>query len=215
MQADLPDPQVHGTAYVGRDVELSGGVIIGHGAVLKGPLKVGENVQICAGVVIGTGGDHRSIPTDWEGLVEIGDDCVIREHAVIQRGLLGSRDTKLGRNCYIMSGAVITHGCQLEEDVTISHGVVLGGETTVMCGANMGIHSSTHQYVTVGSYSMVGMGAVVIRDARPFETHVGVPAVSIGINAKGVEKAGDTLKMLEIRRFEILSRRPYGSTTGS
>ena len=57
----------------------------------------------------------------------------------------------------------------------------MGANATVVCG------------VTIGEYALIGSGAVVNKDVKPFALMVGVPARQIG----WVSRAGNTLKFDE------------------
>ncbi len=57
----------------------------------------------------------------------------------------------------------------------------MGANATIVCG------------VTIGEYALIGSGAVVNRDVRPFSLMVGVPARQIG----WVGISGNTLKFRE------------------
>lgn len=179
----------HTSAHVGLEVEIGEHVEIGAGAVIHGRVVIEDDVKISAGVIIGMDAEHLERGTDDDSKIVICKGTRIREHAVIQRGVLGGRGTWVGRNCYLMSGCHVAHDCVLEDGVIMSSQAVLGGQTTVMEGANMGIGSATHQFVTLGPYCMVGMGAMVIDDVPPWRKVVGAPARDIGLNEVGLRRA--------------------------
>lgn len=206
-----PGPLMYG------EVEIGSGCEIAHTAIIIGPCKIGNNVKISHYVVIGEDAEHRKGDTDREQCITIGDDTVIREHAVVQRGLKKHGDaskesryfgTSIGARCYIMHGAHVAHDCQVGDDVTLSPYVVLGGHTVVLDGANLGIGASTHQNTTIGACAMVGMGAVVIRDVATTDKVVGVPAKCIGGNIPRVNYSADRLWGELTSRFLALSCRP-------
>lgn len=180
---------IHETACIDQthgEVKIHDHAFIGPFAFIIGPVLIGPGVRVFPHVVIGCEGEHRNHPSAWSLPVTIGEDTTIRETTVIQRGI--STGTIIDRDCYIMHGCHIPHDAVLEEDVTLSPGTTLGGSTRVMRGANLGIHSSTHQGVTIGSYAMLGMGAVCIGDLPPGKIAVGNPARIIGENAVGIER---------------------------
>lgn len=171
------------------DVLLGSDCKIAETAILIGPLVIGDRVEIGEYCVIGSKGEHRNSRGDNPHAIRIGDDTIIREHVVVQRGVLtdsGQRSfgTSIGRRCYIMHGAHIAHDCFVDDDVTMSPGVVLGGHTYVQRGANFGINSATHQNVTIGYCSMIGMGAVCVNDVNPQDVVVGIPAKMLGFNGR-------------------------------
>lgn len=64
-------------------------------------------------------------------------------------------------------------------DTLVKKGATLGANCTVVCG------------VTIGEYSLVGAGAVINKDVKPFALMVGVPAKQIG----WISKYGEQLKL--------------------
>jgi len=207
-------PSIHPSAVVAPDARIGPGVMIGPNAVIFGRVAIHAGAKISSGCIIGEWPEHREIgqrPEDYtdpnESWVVIGKDVTLRENVVVQRGLPVSYEqkrvwgTSIEEGAYIMHGAHVAHDCHVGPFATLSPYTVLGGHTLVQEGANLGIHSATHQFSTVGAYAMVGMGAMVVQDVRPFEKVVGVPAKPIGENPLG-------MKLLEKTRRRIQQDQP-------
>ena len=64
-------------------------------------------------------------------------------------------------------------------DTLVKKGATLGANCTIVCG------------VTIGEYSLVGAGAVINKDVKPFALMVGVPAKQIG----WISKYGEQLEL--------------------
>jgi acetyltransferase-like isoleucine patch superfamily enzyme len=75
-----------------------------------------------------------------------------------------------------MPQAVVTHDCVVGDYATIASGVLLGGGTRVGTGAYVGAGALIREGVSLGAWSQVGMGSVVLRDVGPGEVWVGNPA---------------------------------------
>jgi UDP-N-acetylglucosamine acyltransferase len=178
---------IHPTAVIEGDVVLGEGASVGPFAYLRGPIVVGARTRIYPHVVIGTEGEHKS--RGPLGAIRIGDDVVIRELSVVQRGT-GDHETEIGNGCYLMDHCHVAHDVLVESEVTMSPNVVLGGHTHVLRGATIGIGAMTHQFSTIGAYAMIGMGAVVTRDVPPFCTVVGNPARFSRLNTHAIDAAG-------------------------
>ena len=176
---------VHPAALIEGDVKLSNGVRVGPFSYLVGDIRIGPGTRIGAHVVIGTDGEHRSVNANV-GQISIGAGVIIREFSCIQRGT-GDRDTTIGDGCMLMDHSHVAHDVVLCPAVTLSPNVVLGGHTRVHRGATIGIGAMTHQFSTVGAYSMVGMGSVVTKDIPPFALVMGSPARYVRENVKGKE----------------------------
>jgi UDP-N-acetylglucosamine acyltransferase len=187
--------QVHPTAVLEGEVAIGPGSEIGALCYLRGPLVIGANTKIYPHCVIGTEGEHRS--RGPVGVIRIGDDTILRELVVVQRGT-GDQETSIGDRCYIMDHGHVGHDVVIDDAVTLSPNVTLGGHTHVHRGATIGIGAMTHQFSTVGAYAMIGMGSVVTKDVSPFTLVSGNPARYRRFNTHAFAAAGVVAAELEI-----------------
>jgi len=109
----------------------------------------------------------------------------IAEGSVVFAGAVIQPDTVIGKHAIINTGATIDHDCVLSNYVHTAPGVHLAGLVNLSEGVFMGIASSVIVNKTVGKWSTIGAGAVVINDIPSRVTVVGVPAKQIN---KPVEK---------------------------
>ena len=91
----------------------------------------------------------------------IGDNNVIREYTTIHLPTRWSEKTIIGNNCYLMVLSHVAHDCVIEDDVIMTNNVVLGGHVYIMRGCQLGFGTIIHQYQTLGSYCMFGMGTII------------------------------------------------------
>ncbi|MBE5756364.1 MAG: serine O-acetyltransferase [Clostridiales bacterium] len=90
------------------------------------------------------------------------------------------------------NGVVIGETAVIEKGVVIYQGVTLGGtgkekgkrHPTVKEGAVISAGSKVLGNITVGEFSKIGAGAVVLKDVPPYATVVGVPARVVRINGE-------------------------------
>lgn len=92
---------------------------------------------------------------------------------------------KFGKRVFIDHGmgVVVGETAIVGDDVLIYQGVVLGGTTTqkvkrhptIEKGAIIGAGAKVMGNITVGEFSKIGTGAVVLKDVPPESTCVGVP----------------------------------------
>lgn len=102
--------------------------------------------------------------------VKIGVGNVVMAGAVVNSG------TIINDNVIINTGATVDHDCVVGSHVHIAPGVHLGGSVRVGEGSQVSIGATVIPEISIGEWSLVGAGTVVIRDVRPKTTVVGVPA---------------------------------------
>jgi UDP-N-acetylglucosamine acyltransferase len=90
----------------------------------------------------------------------------------------------------MLRGSHCGHDVIISNDCTISCNVLLGGHTFVGIGANIGLGAIVHQFSKIGSYSMIGMGAIITKKVQVqcFDMYVGNPARFIKRNKYQFDK---------------------------
>ncbi len=104
---------------------------------------------------------------------EIGVGSLLAPYAITSYG------AKLGRYCHMYSSSFLGHDCIVNDFATIAVKSVVGARVIVEEGAHVGLNSCIREDIIIGKYSIVGMGAVVIKNAEPYSTVVGNPAKPI------------------------------------
>jgi len=199
---------VHSTAIVedgatiGQDVSIGPYCHVSSNAVIKTGAQLDSFVRVMDGVTIGArckigasvvlGGAPQIFPyQDEPSTVEIGDDCVIREHVTIHRGSTrGHKKTIIGNSCYIMDTAHIGHDCHLADKCILARGVALGGHCDLGEGVYVGGHSAVHQWVSIGKGAFIGGVLPLTRDVIPYALVNGNPAKLKGLNITGFKRCG-------------------------
>jgi sugar O-acyltransferase (sialic acid O-acetyltransferase NeuD family) len=115
---------------------------------------------------------HKAIhPT-----VIIGDFTSIGVGTVIMAGVVINPGTEIGQHTIINTGAIVDHDCIISDYAHVAPAVNLAGGVKVGTGTLLGIGVSVIPYQSIGSWSIIGAGAVVISDLPSNITAVGVPA---------------------------------------
>lgn len=94
----------------------------------------------------------------------------------VMAGAIINAEAVIGDLVIVNTGATVDHDCRIGRVAHIAPRCALAGEVTVGDGGFMGIGSCAKPSVTVGKWSSVGSGAVVINDIPDGVVAFGVPA---------------------------------------
>ena len=145
-------------------------------AVIDGGSRIGKGTRIWHFSHIMTGS-------------EIGESCNIGQNVVISPGV------RLGRNVKVQNNVSIYTGVICEDDVFLGPSMVFTNiinprsaiirkdsyvSTIVEKGASIGANSTIVCGNRIGRYSLIGAGAVVTREVKPYALVVGNPARQTG-----------------------------------
>ncbi|CAA6680040.1 MULTISPECIES: acetyltransferase [unclassified Lentimonas] len=86
-----------------------------------------------------------------------------------------SADTTLGDNCIMLPNSFVGHDSVLEDYVSIANNACIGANVRVGYGTHVGTNASTREKITIGKYSVVGMGSVVLKDVPEGGVVIGNP----------------------------------------
>lgn len=130
---------------------------------------------------------------------KIGSNCSFGQNCVV-----GPKVT-IGNGVKVQNNISIYEGVEIEDDVFLGPSMVFTNvinprsfivrkeefkKTLLKKGCSIGANATVICGVTVGEYALIGSGAVVNKNVKPYALMVGVPAKQIG----WVSKAGNTLK---------------------
>jgi sugar O-acyltransferase (sialic acid O-acetyltransferase NeuD family) len=105
----------------------------------------------------------------------VAGDARLGAGTVVFAGAIVNANASVGDNVILNTGCSVDHDCVIGSHSHICPGVHLGGTVCVGEGAFVGIASTVIHNKTIGEWSTVGAGAVIIRDVVPRTTVVGVP----------------------------------------
>jgi len=119
----------------------------------------------------------------------LGEKCNLGQNVVVSPGV------KLGKNVKVQNNVSIYTGVICEEDVFLGPSMVFTNivnprsavirrdlyvETLVKKGASIGANATVICGNTIGEYSLIGAGAVITKDVKPYALVVGNPSKQIG-----------------------------------
>jgi sugar O-acyltransferase (sialic acid O-acetyltransferase NeuD family) len=108
------------------------------------------------------------------------------EGIVIAAGCILTNQIHIGNHVHVNYDCTIGHDTSLEDFVTLSPGVHVSGNVMLREGCYVGTGAVIIEKKTIGAWSLIGAGSVVIADVPPNSVVVGNPAKVIksreGIN---------------------------------
>lgn len=173
---------IHPTAVVDDSVILGENNYIGPYCYITGKTIIRDNNRFEAYCSIGTEPEHKSFFGKPNKGVVINNNNIIREYVTINSGC--ESPTTIKNKIILLRGSHIGHDSIIYDNCTISCNVLIGGHSVIGEGVNMGLGSICHQFSRIGSYSMIGMGAIITKtfETRCFGVFVGNPAKYIKDN---------------------------------
>lgn len=121
--------------------------------------------------------------------------CTIGENCNIGQNVVVSPQVRLGRNVKIQNNVSVYTGVVCEDDVFLGPSMVFTNvlnprshvsrkneykTTVIRRGASIGANATVVCGHEIGEYALVGAGAVVTKDVKPYALMVGNPARQIG-----------------------------------
>ncbi len=189
--AELADTASVGAySIVGAGVRLADGVKVHPHVILGGQTTIGAGSEIFPFASVGLPPQDRKYQGEVSRL-EIGANCVIREHVSINPGTEGGGLlTSIGDDCLILVGAHVAHDCHIGNHVILVNHATLGGHCRIDDYAILGGLSALHQFVRIGESAFVGGMSGVENDVIPFGSAIGNRAELGGLNIVGLSRRG-------------------------
>ena len=160
-----PDVYIHPRALVESDAIGPGTRIWANTHIMKG-VRIGRDCNICDGAFLETG-------------VEVGRGVTIKQNVILCEGVTVGDGVFLGPNV-VFTNDLYPRSPRLPlaapryadkswlTATRIEPGATLGANSTIVCG------------VTIGAWSLVAAGAVVVHDIKPHTLYTGTPGRPLG-----------------------------------
>jgi UDP-N-acetylglucosamine acyltransferase len=192
--------QVGPYAVIDAGVELGAHCVVGPHVYLTGVTRIGSHNKFHAGCVIGDAPQdlkYKDEPT----CVRIGDHNVFREHATVHRATKADGETVIGSHNFLMANCHVGHNSHLGDYIIIANGAMLGGHAAVQDRAFISGNCLVHQFVRVGTLTIMQGGSAISKDLPPFTIARGDNGIC-GLNAVGLRRAGFTAEQrLELKKI--------------
>ena len=197
---------IHPNSSISKSVKLGKNVKIGPYCNLDGNITIGDNtelkshISISGNTTIGKnntfypfsniGCDPQDLKFSGEdSFLEIGNSNMFRENVTISKGTKdGGMLTSIKDNNLFMTGVHIAHDCKINNNNIFVNQVTLGGHVNILDNVVVGGLSAVIQFVTIGSYSMIGGMSGIDKNVLPFSLAIGNRAKLRGLNLVGIRR---------------------------
>lgn len=181
-----PSAKLSENVNIGHNVVIEDGVVIGNNVsidsntVIKKNVVIKNNVQIGANCTIGNDGFgyEKDMQGNYQKIIHISsviinDNVEIGNNTCIDRGVL--KDTVIGENVKIDNLVHIAHGVKINRNSMIIANAMIAGSVEI--GENVWVAPSTSiiNGKTIGNDSVIGLGAVVLKNVSDKEVIIGNP----------------------------------------
>jgi UDP-2-acetamido-3-amino-2,3-dideoxy-glucuronate N-acetyltransferase len=163
------DYKAHNTACIDDGAMIGKNTKIWHFSHVSGGATIGSGCSLGQNVFIGN-------------KVSIGNDVKIQNNVSVYDNVVIENDVFCGPSMVFTN--VYNPRSFIERkteyrDTKVKKGATLGANCTIICG------------VTIGEYSLIGAGALINKNVKPYALMVGVPAKQIG----WISKFGEQLDL--------------------
>lgn len=182
--------KVHPFAYIDANVEIGDNCeIMPYASIMHGT-RMGNDCKVYQGAIVGAD------PQDfrWKGtdtFCYIGNEVVIRENVIINRGIYSQGGTRIGDKCFIMAEAHIGHDTHVVGKNVLGNGVTVAGDAVIGEGSILSSNAIVNEKVNMGRYALLKGGTRVSSNVPPFVIIAHNPAAYYGVNAIVMRKGGD------------------------
>lgn len=172
------------------DDRQSGYSIVGDVQFLK---EIAEHREVYAVCAIGTAQVKKQVierlkdskvkfATVVDPSVIIANRTKIGEGAIICANTVLAVDSSIGNHVIINISCVIGHDAVIEDFVTVHPSVNVSGNVSVGDTSELGTGTRIIQGKTIAPNTIIGAGAVVVKDITESGTYVGIPAQKVEKN---------------------------------
>ncbi len=169
---------------------LEDNVVVHSHVVVSGHTTIGAGTALYPFAAIGGPPQDTSYKGEPTTVV-VGANCIIREHATINRGTARGRgETRIGANCFLMVATHVAHDCVVADRVVLVNNATLGGHVEIGEHAIVSGLSAVQQHCRIGAHAFIGGLTGVNSDVIPFVSAIGERAEIGGLNVVGLKRRG-------------------------
>ena len=180
---------IHPTAIIEPGAQLGADCEIHAYAVVTKYAVLGDRVVVHPFAVVGGDPQYLKFDRATPSAARVGAGTVLREYVTVNRSIHAGKETVVGENCFLMSGAHVAHDCAVGSNVVLANNALLAGHVSVGDFSFIGGGAAVHQFTRIGEGVMVGGLSRITRDLAPFTIVAERDEVS-GLNLVGLKRRG-------------------------
>lgn len=176
------DVTIHPFAYIDADTVIGDGCeIMPYASIIHGT-TLGKNVKVYQGAIVGAD------PQDfrWKGhksYCSVGDNTVIREHVIINRGIESEGGTSIGADSFVFADSHVGHDSHIADKCVIGNSVNIAGNVEIDAGTILSSGVVIHERSRLGKYVLVKGGTRISSNVPPYTIMAHNPVTYYGVNA--------------------------------
>ena len=180
---------IHPFAYIDKDVVIGDNtVIMPFASIIRGT-RLGKNCKVFQSAIVGAD------PQDfrWKGgftYCYIGDNVVIRENVIINRGIETEGGTRIGDDCFLMANSHVGHDSHLKGKDVIGNNVSIAGDVEIGECSILSSSVVVHENSRIGDWVLIKGGCRITGNVPPFCIMAHNPTSYFGVNATILRKQG-------------------------
>jgi len=147
-------------------------------------VAVGDSAARCR-VVAGLEGRGVEYPSLVHPAALVMERSSLGPGVIAGAGAIVTVDVEVGEFAVLNIQSSVSHDCRIAPYATLGPRVVLPGGVTVGTGADLGAGAGAIPRVSIGEWSIVGAGAVIVRNLPANCTAAGVPARVLSARSPG------------------------------
>lgn len=167
--------------YIEDYVEIGDNCVIFPFVSILNGAKIGKNNKVHQGSVIG------ALPQDFafkgeRSEVIVGDNNVIRENVIVNRGTHEGGTTVIGNNNMLMEGVHVSHDTKIGDFNVFGYGTKIAGDCEIGKGVVFSSNVIANPKIRVGDNALILAGTTFSKDVPPYILAGGTPVTYNGVN---------------------------------
>lgn len=177
------DVTIHPFAFIDADTVIGDNCeIMPYASIVHGT-TLGKNCRIYQGAVIGADPQDFRWNPSMPSACTVGDNTVIREQVIINRGFKREGGTYVGPDSFIMAETHIGHDSVITDRNVLGNGVKIAGEVTVQKCTILSSNVIINEGVNIGKWVFIKGGTRISNNVPPYVIMAHNPVAYYGVNS--------------------------------